>query len=77
MSSNVTDLRDHVRQRRIRELTAQADSIRVYHHLLREDSVSLEALTRALRGTGLSVRTDPTTGADIIQIDPHPRKPAA
>lgn len=77
MSANVTDLGKHRARRHMQQITLQADSIRVYYHLLREDAVSLEALSRALRGTGLAIRTDSSTGADVIYLDPYPTKPAA
>lgn len=77
MSARITDLRDFRRRSRLRLLRSQAESICVYHHLLREEAVSIDELARALEGTGLILRTDPQTGADIVRRDPRPTKPAA
>lgn len=77
MSARVTDFRDFRRRARLRLLRSQAESICVYHHLLREEAISVDELARALEGTGLMVYTDPQTGADIIRRDPRPTKPAA
>lgn len=65
----------HAKRRRL--LAPAPGEVRVYHHLLRDGAVSIEALARALRGSGLAIRVDPFTGVEVIHLDPDPTRPAA
>ena len=71
MSATITDLASRRRVAVPRNALA-GDGIKVYHHMLRDEAVSIDDLRRALRHTDIVITTD-EIGNQIIHRRPTPK----